>query len=422
MTNQEARTEAERCLYCFDAPCMEACPAHIDIPAYIGMLRSGNIRGAAGVVKSSNALANVCGSICPEEIYCQSVCTRAKHDSPIEIRGLHLFATQWEARHGYTPLRSFTKKEKSVAVVGGGPSGLGCSFELVKYGYAVTLFEKKKIGGVPGASIPPFRLSSDVLRDDLEFLLPNLSVKREEVRPAKLPGLRKKFDAVYVAIGLGKDRSPGLPAEHLKGVVPVLKFLEAARAKPKQTRVGKNVVVVGGGNVSLDAAATAKRCGAEEVIVIYRRSEKEMRVWKSELEEARRAGVEFRFLTIPVKILGRSSVQGVKCRRTKLSGKKDATGRSVPVEVKGSEFVLKADTIIMAIGQTIESPLATELKRNAKGYVAVDDSFKTSIPGVFAGGDVISGEGTIVQSVAHGKYAARAIDEYLGGSQKEVNI
>lgn len=410
-TYQHAQEEAERCLYCYDAPCTAACPVHIDVPAFIAMIRSGNLLGSAGIVKSSNALANVCGKVCPEEIYCQSVCNRSFLDRPIRIRELHQFVTQHEARSGYQPISKVVRSGANVAVVGGGPSGLGCAFELSRLGHSVTVFDKGGLGGVPGKSIPLFRLSRQEVMDDLKFLSKNFRVERMNIEVAQFRQLRKDFDAVYVAIGLGKDRSLDLKGAKLNGVMPVIKFLEAAkRGKPL---VGKRVVVIGGGNVSLDAAATAKRAGARGVILIYRRSQNEMKVWKSEFEEARMQGAEIRLLTTPVEIVGSGFVTGVRCVRTTLSRKKDASGRPIPVEVKGSEFEIEADTVIVAIGQVIGSGLAKMFKLNEKGLMSVDKKCRTSVQGVFAGGDAVSGEGTIVQSVAHGKQAALAMDEYL---------
>jgi glutamate synthase (NADPH/NADH) small chain len=211
----------------------------------------------------------------------------------------------------------------------------------------------------------------------------------------------------------------GIPGEKLKGVLPVLKFLESAKVNPKKMKVGRNVVIVGGGNVSLDAAATAKRLGAGSVILIYRRSEKEMRVWKAELEEARKQGVEIRFLTSPVAIVGKKRVEGIKCRHTRLSKQKDTSGRAIPVEVKGSDFILEADTVIIAIGQSIAADWLEGFERET-GYVKVDMNFQTSQKSVFAGGDMIAGEGTIVQSVAQGKHAAQAIHDYLINFKNEL--
>ncbi len=412
MTHQQAKAEAERCLYCFDAPCTQACPTHIDIPGFISMIRSNNIRGAAEVVKSANAFANVCGKVCPEEIYCQSVCNRSSQDTPINIRDLHFYATQHEARDGYSATLKFTPRKKTIGVIGGGPSGFGCAFELAKMGYQVTMFDGKGPGGVPKNSIPAFRLTERELRDDLDFLARHVTIKREHVTPAKFRTLKKKFDAMFLGIGLGKDRSLSVKGEQLKGVVPVLEFLE--EAKRKRVSVGKHVVVIGGGNVSLDAAATAKRLGASDVTLVYRRGEHEMKVWKNELEEARKQGVDIRFLTMPIEILGKKNAQGVRCRKTRLSGKKDSSGRPIPVEIPGSEFVLEASTVIIAIGQLVGAEVSSQFEKNNKGFVTVNKNFKTSDPKVFAGGDVISGEGTIVQSVAHGKQAAHAIHAFLG--------
>ena len=418
-TKQQARIEAERCLQCYDAPCEQACPTHIKIPAFISMIRSGNIMGASEVVRTSNALVNVCGKICPEETFCQSVCTRSKQDEPIKIRELHFFTTQEEAKHGFTKVKPFPKSEKKIAVIGAGPSGLGCAFELSKFGYKVDVFDKTKPGGVPRNSIPAFRLSEKELESDTKFLSDLFSIKKKTVDGKTFNQIKASYDATYLAIGLGRDRPVGIPGEKLKGVLPVLKFLESAKVNSRKMKVGRNVVIVGGGNVSLDAAATAKRLGAGSVILIYRRSEKEMRVWKAELEEARKQGVEIRFLTSPVAIVGKKRVEGIKCRHTRLSKQKDTSGRAIPVEVKGSDFILEADTVIIAIGQSIAADWLEGFERGT-GYVKVDMNFQTSQKSVFAGGDMIAGEGTIVQSVAQGKHAAQAIHDYLINFKNEL--
>ncbi len=412
MNFQQAKTEAERCLQCFDAPCIAACPTHIDVPKFISMIRSGNVIGAAEVVKTSNAMANTCGKICPEEIFCQSVCTRGKEDTPIQIRELHFFATQQEREKGFSAPKMSARSSKNVAVVGAGPAGLGCAFELAKLGHRVDIYDGGKPGGVPRSSIPAFRLAERELESDTKFISRFFTLKKRVVDAKGFDRIRKTYEATFLAVGLGEDRMPGIPGEKLRGVLSVLSFLERAKAQPSGLKLGKKVIIVGGGNVSLDAAATAKRLGAENVILIYRRSEKEMRVWKSELGEARKQGVEFRFLVNPVRVIGKKKVEGIECRRTRLSKQKDNSGRPVPVEVKGSGFVLAADTVIIAIGQTIGVAWLHELDRRG-GYVKVGKDFATSVQGVFAGGDMIAGEGTIVQSVAHGKHAARAIHQYL---------
>ena len=413
MHSQQAKTESERCLQCFDAPCMAACPTHINVPKFISMIRTDNIIGAAEVVKTSNALANTCGKICPEEVFCQSVCTRGKQDSPIQIRELHFFATQQEAKKGFSATKIFPASGKNVAVIGAGPAGLGCAFELSKLGYHVDVYDAQKPGGVPRKSIPLFRLAPRELESDTKFLSGFFATKKCLVDSKTFERIHREHDATFLAVGLGRDRLLGIAGEKLKGVLPVLQFLEKAKTAPSKMNVGKKDVIVGGGNVSLDAAATAKRLGAESVVLIYRRGEKEMRVWKGELDEARRQGVEIRFLINPVSILGKNKVAGIKCMRTRLGKQKDKTGRPVPVEIKGSDFTIDADTIVIAIGQTIDANWLGDFERKVGGYVKVRENFRTSLHGVFAGGDMIAGEGTIVQSVSHGKYAARAIHDYL---------
>jgi NADPH-dependent glutamate synthase beta subunit-like oxidoreductase len=304
-----------------------------------------------------------------------------------------------------------------VAVVGGGPTGLSCAFELAKMGHAVTLFDGEGPGGIPRRSIPTFRLTEKTVSADVGFLIANFKTVRKNVRAKDLQSTKRKFDAVFLASGLGNDRPLSTKGEKLDGVIPVLQFLQGAKKGngPRLTR--KRVVVVGGGNVSLDAAAMAKRLGASTVTLIYRRGEKEMKVWKSELQEAIKQGVEFRFLTSPAEIVGKKKVSGIVCRRTKLSTKKDSSGRPIPVEVKGSEHVIAADLVIIAIGQEIAPGLFDTLERTPRGYIKVDKEFRTSEPGIFAGGDMVSGEGTIVQSVAHGKSAANAIHGYISSQR-----
>ncbi len=410
LSDRQARVEAERCLGCFDAPCTAACPAQIDIPGFIAMVRSGNPIGAAEVVRSSNALANVCGKVCPQEVFCQASCTRAKQDTPIAIRALHYYATQKEVERGHSLPRTFEPNGKSAGVVGGGPAGLSCAFALARLGYRVDLYDRRLPGGVPGRSIPSYRLSGEDVRSDLDFISRFVGFHQEEVGRASLIALEKRHDALFIGVGLGVDRKLPLPGANLPGVVPVLDFLESAR-EGRNALQGERVVIVGGGNVSLDAAATTQRMGYREVVLIYRRGEKEMRVWTSEREEAR--GVQMLFFTSPVEIIGPDRVRGVRCRRTRLSDRLDATGRPLPVEIEGSEFVLECDAVITAIGQIAGGELLDLFERTAQGRLKVDHFLATSRPGVFAGGDCVGGEGTIVQSVADGKNAAASMHRYI---------
>jgi dihydropyrimidine dehydrogenase (NAD+) subunit PreT len=415
LSDRQARVEAERCIQCFDAPCTAACPAQIDVPRFITMIKSGNVKGAAETVKSANALANVCGKVCPEEEFCQSVCTRTKQDMPIAIRELHFYATQHEYKLGYSSPAPFRSNGLSVGVIGAGPAGLACAFELAKLGYHIDLYDRKSPGGVPRNNIPAFRLSDDDLRSDVDFLSKFFEFRETNVDRKRFEEIRESHDALFIAIGLSVDKPLPIPGARLDGVVPVLSFLESAKRGSDAAAPGKHVVIIGGGNVSLDAAATAKRLGSQDVVLIYRRGEKEMRVWKSELEEARRAGVMIQFFTTPIEVIGLKQVEGVRCRRTRRSDELDATGRQIPVDIEGSEFMMEADAVIPAIGQVPDAEFLTLFDRTPQGYVKVDASFSTSDSDVFAGGDLVGGEGTIVQSVGHGKKAAQSIHRRLSG-------
>lgn len=413
--DRQAVVEAERCLRCFDAPCTAACPAGIDVPGFIAMVRSGNPIGAAEVVRSANALANVCGRVCPEEIFCQAVCIRGKQDAPVAIRELHFYATQRELRRGYSSPRPFARDARPVAVIGGGPAGLACAFELARLGHRVDLYDRNLPGGVPRNSIPSYRLTDEEVREDVDFLSRYVAFRHEEIRKDSFAGVREGHDALFIAVGLTVDRTLAIPGAGLPGVLAVLPFLESVKRNPPGVPPGKRVVVVGGGNVSLDAAATARRLGCGDVTLLYRRGEREMRVWRGELNEARRQGVQIQFLATPVEVLGPARVRGIRCRRTRLTERRDTTDRRIPVDIEDSEFTLEADAVIVAIGQVPGADFLDLLERTPEGYVRVDPTFSTSLPGVFAGGDLVGGEGTVVQSAGQGKKAAGCIHRYLQG-------
>ena len=388
------------------------------------MIRSGNVFGAAELVRSANAMAHVCGKVCPEEIFCQSVCTRGKQDSPIAIRELHYHATLRQSGRGDRLPAVARRNERSIAVIGGGPAGLACAFTSARLGYRVTLYDRDDPGGVPARSIPLFRLARADVDVDTSFLMHYINFRQEEIDRESFLAIERRNDALFVATGLTLDKALPIPGAELQGVMPVLNFLRLARegedasgSGPITAIRGKRVIVVGGGNVSLDAAATAKRSGCGEITLMYRRGPREMRVWNAELEEARNQGVEIQYFVMPVEILGSDCVTGVRCQRTRLSGRSDSSGRGVPEGIERSEFVLQADLVIPAIGQAAGAEFLDLFERTPQGTLKVDAAFATSRPRVFAGGDLISGEGTIVQSVGHGTEAAHAIHRFLSGGR-----
>jgi glutamate synthase (NADPH/NADH) small chain len=393
--------EADRCLGCFEPPCQKACPASIPIPGFIRAINSGNLQYAAQLVRQSNPMVATCGVVCPEEVFCQTQCTRGKIDQPIKIRELHGYATKFEKPIG----KSKTNGQGRVAIVGSGPAGISCAVELARAGIPSIIYEQSDHpGGVPNSSIPEFRIAKTTVDEDIEYAR-NLGIKILQGSTVENPaGLLKQFDAVFVATGLAKNKILNIPGESLPGVITALPFLEKARAGIAEALTDKRVAVIGGGNVSLDVAATASALGAAEVHLVYRRSPKEIKVWQSELAEAQHRGVMIDYLSAPVEFVadGRA-LYGVKCIRMRLTDEVDSSGRKVPKEIGGTEFVLPADLAIIAVG--LGSSYLPEVKANP--------DLSTSMKGVFAGGDWARGEGTIVEAARDGKLAAQAIINYL---------
>lgn len=394
-------SEANRCLGCYDPPCQKACPASIPIPSFIRAINSGNLSYAAAIVRKANPMVATCGAVCPEEVFCQTQCTRAQIDKPIMIRELHSYATKFEDDFS----TSVTPTIGKIAIVGSGPAGISCAVKLTQAGFSVTIYEQgDHPGGVPSSSIPKFRIENETIDIDIEYARKQ-GVKillRSNIENPEL--LLKQFDAVFMATGLPDNRDLKIPGENLPQVQTALSFLERARYGLAESLTGKRVVVVGGGNVSLDVAASAASLGAAEVHLLYRRSPMEIKAWESELGEAQSRGVIIDYLTNPVEfITDGSALNGVKCIRMRLSDELDPGGRRISRPVKGSEFVIPADLAITAVG------LESRYFKNTK----MTSGLATSISGLFAGGDWARGEGTIVEAVRDGKLAAQSIIDYL---------
>ena len=415
MTQHEATVEANRCLYCYDAPCMHACPTHIDIPTFIRKISTGNLRGSARTILESNFLGGTCARVCPVQELCEGACVLGAEHTPIAIGRLQRYAVDHVQERGvqmFTPAPSTGLK---VTVVGSGPAGLSAAAELAKLGHAVTLLEKRELGG--GLST----YGIIVLREPVEIALREVEAVKAlgvEVRTqselsnrAGLDALLSEYDAVFLGLGLGAVPAIGIPGE--EHILDGLAVIEASKLG-QPTGIGQRVAVIGAGNTAIDAATVARRMGADTRMV-YRRTEAEMTAYRHEYEFALHEGVSFDFLTQPVRVLAKNgNVTGLECRQMVL-GTPDSSGRPRPEPVPGSEFVIGCDTVISAIGQ--EKPalaLALGLKVEG-GYIAVSSSLETSIPRVYAGGDCVRvrGSASTVMAVQDGKIAAAGIHAAL---------
>jgi len=393
--------EAERCLYCYDAPCRAACPAEVPVPEFIRSLASGNFRRAAELVRSANPMIAVCGEVCPAETFCQASCTRNKIDRAIEIRYLHAFVSKFDP----PATEPATLTGAKVAVVGSGPAAVSCAVKLAEAGYSVTCFERSpKLGGVPALNIPGFRLADPILRNDLDRAAAGGVIFHTQSRIDDPRALLGEYEAVFVATGLPREKKTGIAGENLEGVIGSLEFLEKAKNGEIRSLTGRQVVIIGGGNVSLDTAAVAADLGAASVRLLYRRGPLEMKVWRAELESVQKRGIVIDYLTAPLEFIGeKGKLAGVVCARTMLAEKRDSSGRRTPVIIDSSAYKIAADIAVISIG----------LYSDYCPAVAFREDTTSSVPGLFAGGDLARGEGTIVEAVRDGKLAARRIIEYL---------
>ncbi len=429
----EAREEASRCLKCKNAKCMGGCPVSIDIPGFIREVEAGDFEAAANVIARASALPAVCGRVCPQESQCEGKCIRGIKGEPVSIGKLERFVADWSRENGFVPKVTAAKNGHRVAVVGSGPAGLTCAGDLAKLGYDVTIFEAlHEPGGVLTYGIPEFRLPKDtVVRTEIDNVR-KLGVKIETDviigKSVTIDELMEEegYEAVFIGSGAGLPKFMGIPGENANGVFSANEYLTRSNLmkafrEDYDTPIvaGKKVAVVGGGNVAMDAARTALRLGAE-VTVVYRRSEAELPARVEEVHHAKEEGVRFHLLTNPVEILtdGKGWVTGMVVRKMEL-GEPDESGRRRPVEVPGSDYTIEVDTVIMSLG-TSPNPLISstteglEVNRR-KCIVAEAANGQTSRPGVFAGGDAVTGAATVILALEAGKNGAKGIHEYLSG-------
>ena len=431
---EEAQLEATRCLDCKNPRCVAACPVGIQIPRFIERLREGDVKGAAAVIAQDSSLPSICGRVCPQESQCEGACILGIKGEAVAIGKMERFVGDWQLENG-RPAVEVAKNGHKVAVVGSGPAGLACASDLAKMGYEVTIFEAlHEAGGVLVYGIPEFRLPKEkVVKAEIESVKA-LGVKIEcDVvvgRTITIDSLldEEGFDAVFIGSGAGLPRFMGIEGENLNGVLSANEFLTRANLMHAYDEeydtpiyVGRKVVVVGGGNVAMDAVRTAKRLGAEATIV-YRRSEKELPARVEEVHHAKEEGIEFKMLTNPTAVLGdeKGWVRAVNCVEMAL-GEPDESGRRSPVVVEGSDFELECDVVVMALGTSPNPLIAStteKLETNRRGCIVADDWGVTSRKGVFAGGDAVTGAATVILAMGAGRKAAAAIDRYVKGIEE----
>jgi glutamate synthase (NADPH/NADH) small chain len=426
LTPEQAAGAAARCLFCFAAPCITACPTHIDVPSFIKKILHGNTRGAARVILDANPLGASCARVCPVEALCEGACVvRYNHEQPVAIGRLQRYATDWYFANGRPALFQLPPPNgRRVALVGAGPASLGCGAELRKLGYAAILYERDALpGGLNTYGIAQYKLTPETSLAEIEFvrsLGAEIRAGVEVGRDVQLADLRRDHDAVFLGVGLGSTRKLGIPGEDLAGVREALDFIRDYKTRPPgAVPVGRRVAVIGAGNTSIDAATAAVRLGAEKVWIVYRRSRAEMPAYHYEYELAKQDGVAFEWLAAPVAILGaKGAVRGLRCVRMRLSTPAGPTGRRRPEPIPGSEFTMDVDMVIAAVGQEARLDWLRRIEglRLENDCVSVDpDTGMTSVPGLFAGGDCTNGGREVVNAVAEGQRAAHGIDGWIRG-------
>lgn len=415
MSDTEAYYESSRCLYCYDAPCINACPTGIDIPLFIRQINDGNKEGAAKTIYESNWFGHACGNVCPTEELCEGSCVYNNSDvKPIEIGRLQAHATDKVIRSKKKLFRTGKDTGKKVAVIGAGPAGVSCACELRMLGHAVDIYEAKaKPSGLCVYGVAPYKLTNEEALDEMSYLQEQFGFKVHYNKPvagrADLDKLEKEYDAIFIGIGLGGTAKIGVPGEDRKGVMGALEFVEELRNKHQATAVGAKVIVLGGGNTAMDAASESCRMGAESVTIAYRRGAEEMSGYAFEFDLAKKSGAKAIFHVTPIEVLGNGSVTGVKFIRNKAAnGKIEA--------IPGSEFVEPCDMVLLGTGQGKQAELLREVngsKLDGKGCIVVNEHLQTGNPKYFAAGDAMNGGVEVVNAAAEAKRAAHGIDQFL---------
>lgn len=422
---RQAAVEAARCLYCFDAPCTIACPTHIDVPAFIKKIYTGNLRGSARVILEANILGESCGRVCPTEVLCEGACVMLeKGAKAIEIGRLQRYAVDYVLDRNIRLFRAGTPNGKTVACIGSGPASLACAAELAKLGYRVTIFDRNGVpGGLSSYGIAAYKTrAKDALREVemVRGLGVEFRQKAEIGRDVSFAELEEKFDAVFVGIGLGETWDLEMPGDDLEGVCGAMEFIEATKLKSfAEVQVGRRVACIGAGNTAIDVVTAARRLGAEMVHLIYRRGEHEMPAFRYEYELAKLDGVTFHWFTEPVRIIGEGGrVSAIECVRTRgEDGDGRGRGRLKVAPIPGSEFRLEVDQVVRAIGQKPVTSLLKQVRGievRSNGTLAVNERHQTGNPKYFAGGDCANGGKEVVDAVAEGMAAARGMDAWLG--------
>ncbi|MBI2324302.1 MAG: NADPH-dependent glutamate synthase [Chloroflexi bacterium] len=430
-TPDEAVRESERCLFCPDQPCVRGCPVGIDIPGFIERIGEKDFHGAYDVLTDTTLLPAICGRVCPQETQCEGICAVGDTLAPVAIGRLERWVGDMAISEGWTTSALIEPSGLRVAIVGSGPAGMACAADIAKAGCAVTVFEAfQQPGGVLRYGIPDFRLPNDVVDAEIAKLARLGIVFRCNTLVGRLFTVEQLlgemgFDAVFIGTGAGTPIFPGIPGESLSGVVSANELLTRANlmrardfpAYDTPVGIGKRVAVVGAGNTAMDAMRTSLRLGAASVLCVYRRSKIEAPARAEELHHAEQEGIEFHWLTEPVEILddGQGSVCGLRVRRMEL-GEPDASGRARPVAVAGSEHEIECDTVVFAIGTNANPILGqtSALDLDARGYIKVDEDLATSMDGVFAGGDIVTGAATVIEAMGAGRKAAASMKRYLG--------